>query len=111
MDDLIRRKYILDALDVFNDKKHGNNHFLNGIETARSIVKDAPAAEATVDWISVEDRLPDVGTRNIVARYDYVTNTQFWDLLWYDGFWWNRLIKGDFAVTHWMPLPEPPEGE
>lgn len=63
------------------------------------------------EWISVKDALPDAGTRNLTARYDYVTNTQFCDLLWYDGFWWNRLFKGDFAVTHWMPLPEPPEGE
>ena len=61
------------------------------------------------EWISVKDALPNVGTRNLTVRYDYVTNTQFCDLLLYDGFWWNGLIKGDFAVTHWMPLPEPPE--
>lgn len=61
-------------------------------------------------WISTEDRLPENGTRALVMRFDYVTNTPFYDLLWLDkGEWWNRRDTGDYAVTHWMPLPEPPK--
>lgn len=67
--------------------------------------------EPAPEWISVEDRLPEDGTRNLVTRYDFVTNTPFYDLLWLDnGEWWNRQYAGDYAVTHWMPLPEPPKG-
>ena len=60
-------------------------------------------------WISVKERLPENGTRCLVVRYDYVTNTPFVDLLWFDNSWWNRVNSGEYSVTHWMPLPEPPE--
>ena len=66
-------------------------------------------------WIPVTERLPESGTRALVMRFDFVTETPFYDLLWFDkGEWWNRHYTGDYAyaVTHWMPLPEPPkEGE
>lgn len=60
-------------------------------------------------WISVEERLPENGTRCLVVRYDYVTDTPFVDMLWFDNSWWNRINSGDYAVTHWMPLPQPPK--
>lgn len=65
-------------------------------------------------WIPVTERLPESGTRALVMRFDYVTNTPFYDLLWFDkggGEWWNRHFTGDYAVTHWMSLPEPPMKE
>lgn len=64
-------------------------------------------------WIPVTERLPEQGKRYLVIRYDYVTNTPFVDILWHDAhdLWWNRLYKGQYAVTHWMPLPEPPKEE
>ena len=63
-------------------------------------------------WIPVTERLPEDGERALVMRFDYVTNTPFYDLLWFDkGEWWNRRYTGDYAVTHWMPLPEPPKEE
>lgn len=36
---LIDTDRILEALGAFTDKKHGDQHFLNGIETAREIVE------------------------------------------------------------------------
>lgn len=39
---LIDADKILEALGVFKDKKHGDPHFLNGIETAREIVEQMP---------------------------------------------------------------------
>lgn len=63
-------------------------------------------------WIPVTERLPESGVRVLVMRFDYVTNTPFCDLLWFDkGEWWNRYFRGDYAVTHWMPIPEPPKEE
>ena len=45
-----------------------------------------------------------------VCRYDYVTKTRFIDILWFEsGIWWDGSHGGDYAVTHWMPLPEPPK--
>lgn len=62
-------------------------------------------------WIPVTERLPEQGKQYLVMRYDSVTKTPFIDILWHDAhdLWWNRLYKGQYAVTHWMPLPEPPK--
>ena len=46
MSRLIDADYVLKALGIFNNKQNGNEHFLNGIETAREIVQDAPTIEA-----------------------------------------------------------------
>lgn len=42
---LIDADKLLDALGIFNDREHGNEHFMNGIETAREIVQSAKAVE------------------------------------------------------------------
>ena len=58
-------------------------------------------------WIPCGERLPKKDGRYQVTRYDYVTNTEFIDILWYEeNLWWNRHSTGDYAVTAWMPLPE-----
>lgn len=65
------------------------------------------------DWISVEERLPEVDTNVLVitasgsfkvARCNIYKNETL--VLWAtnDGL-------GERAITHWMPLPEPPKGE
>ena len=60
-------------------------------------------------WTPVTERLPEDGIRCLVTRFDYVTKTPFIDLLWFEGGeWWNRHFCGDYAVTHWMSLPEAP---
>ena len=59
MADYIERKTVLNALSVFNDRVHGNEHFLNGIETAKEIVDKTLSADvATVlksHWYWDED--------------------------------------------------------
>lgn len=57
-------------------------------------------------WISVEERLPEEGTRSLVWIKDEQTS---YPSVWsFDGEWdiemWRRY------VTHWMQLPPPPEG-
>ena len=56
-------------------------------------------------WISVEDRLPDSDTHLIVCHDDGGVGT---------AFFYNDLFSRDWRsifddITHWMPLPEPPE--
>ena len=45
MAEYIDRDYVLKLLGVFNDRVHGDHHFMNGIETAKEIVENAPAAD------------------------------------------------------------------
>lgn len=45
MAEYIERDYVLKLLGVFNDRVHGDYHFMNGIETAKEIVEDAPSTD------------------------------------------------------------------
>lgn len=77
-------------------------------------------------WISVEDQLPPpahceqylVYVRSGGGPYgDYEYNVDFawWGEYWNrdgHGYDWNCICcdwDGDVTITHWMPLPEPPE--
>lgn len=72
-------------------------------------------------WIKIEDRLPDNVGEYIVYAQDENSSAN-------EGIWWeNVVIVAEYAfgewtwrensndfditdiVTHWMPLPEPPE--
>ena len=44
--DLIRRSDVMNMLSVFNDRVNGNNHFINGIETAKELLESAPVVDA-----------------------------------------------------------------
>ena len=56
-----------------------------------------------MDWISVDDRLPEKGDLvNIVKGGAVVCG-------FYDGEWWDINGRRGGDVTHWMPLPEPPK--
>ena len=77
-------------------------------------------------WISVENRLPEKNVR-VWAHYEASANHS--DVSWNrDGQWfacwwgdkWNdkfvlqalsELDADQLKITHWMPLPEPPESK
>ncbi len=52
-------------------------------------------------WIPVAERLPDIGA--VVLAYSKIAGIY---VDYYEG-----EAFGYFDVTHWMPLPKPPEGE
>ena len=61
-----------------------------------------------MEWISVEDRLPEEGQR-VLALFV----THFMEVACFkDGEWkvsfddWSEYL---FPISHWMPLPEPPQ--
>lgn len=82
---------------------------------AQAYVADAILAELqpSSEWVSVKDRLPEVGEYNVAADTDYGKKVTACELN-KDGNW---IHDGEetfchsyyFEVTHWMPLPEPPK--
>ena len=59
------------------------------------------------EWISVEERLPDeelVFCLVCIGPYKWIYICEFSNGIWYED-------NGPrvFGVTHWMPLPEPPD--
>lgn len=65
--------------------------------------------EAQSKWISVEDRLPTEPSEYIVVIKSATRATT----LLFDGSFWFEEDRDKrrtyYAVTHWMPLPEPPK--
>ena len=67
-------------------------------------LKIAGAAIITNEWISINDKLPEKG--RYVLVYDCCTGVQCgvnYGDIWDFGYGISR------NVTHWKPLPEPPE--
>jgi hypothetical protein len=72
---------------------------------------DAALTINPYEWISVEDRLPEIQQEVLVYRghhsglmntYTYCGNNEWED----DYGYWGR--TKDEGITHWMPLPTPP---
>lgn len=63
-------------------------------------------------WISVEERLPEIGVRVLLLdKHGHILERELYRFI--DGFLCFRpdgLVPGKH-ITHWMPLPEPPKGE
>ncbi len=71
-----------------------------------------------MEWISVEERLPETGEEVIVfiagfeedgslASYSVREGVLFGTHP--NGWWQGLFLITEFLVTHWMPLPGPPE--
>ena len=79
---------------------------------AEYLVEHLPTLTPQNEWVSVEDRLPASG-QNVIATNGsdvgeawYASLSRSWYR--YNGLEWNRICR---EVTHWMPLPAPPEKE
>jgi hypothetical protein len=69
---------------------------------------DCNSSNNSDGWISVKDRLPERGENYLVlfrVRGDKHSPAQF-EITWFDNTW---DFPSTFEVTHWMPMPKPPE--
>lgn len=69
--------------------------------------------QTTSGWVSVKDRMPDksgpylVMLENVFVEH-LVMNVHYWNAK--DGYWRGSEAHSRIVgISHWMPLPEPPE--
>lgn len=73
-----------------------------------------PTIDAMPKWISVEERLPEIGDQVLVTDDFGCVSTGTCDTF---GYWRRISVDGCSpfgcipTVKYWMPLPEPPKGE
>ena len=104
------------AIEVLSGYKFPNAKTEREREVAKSLSSlalNAIPLEDRLRWTPCSEGLPEEDGRYYVTRHDYVTETDFTNILWYEkGLWWNRESTGDYSVIAWMPLPKPyEEGE
>ena len=83
-------------------------------EWCRKCIYEAPTIEAEPvrhgRWIPCSERMPEKG---FVLAHDAGTGA-FYIARWSDEYdcWYDEFCYVlNFSITHWMPVPEPPESE
>ena len=100
MDEYIKRT---DAYNAILDELVGTG-YQSGALRAIEFIPTADVAPKP-EWISVDERLPDGNGR-------FLTVDRKGDMMvcyWEKRFGWFASVCNKNAITHWMPLPEPPK--
>jgi hypothetical protein len=87
------------------------------LEEESGLLDELPMYQQPVGWIPVTERLPEpnaVDERGFVKGYLVKTDRHvMMHTARYNGEWWILWGKAEVitdTVTHWMPLPQPPNG-
>lgn len=77
-------------------------------------LEELTEVKAGLSWISVKDRLPErtMPPHDVLVYHD-LNCGMYIDRAWYsrEKNKWRNVLGMNLKVTHWMPLPEPPEKE
>lgn len=95
---------------------YNGTYCMNGLVTeAADAIEVFSKKEKTTQWIPVTERLPDMHVEALVCTEEYgETALGFAMVAVFDGTGWLETWERKTyltAVTHWMPLPEPPKEE
>ena len=75
-------------------------------------IEKAPTLTPPNEWVSVEDRLPEVGQEVLIYWQNTSQKAEHFELTHYDGDHWFLLDNTErpwIVVVAWMPLPAPPD--
>ena len=105
-------KYVEAEMDTDGDATCPACENVIGLEPERklqnriaSLELQLSEARARLAWIPVDERLPEEFTLVLTFSKD---NDKPVTAILAAGFWWSN-VDWTLNVTHWMPLPEPPE--
>jgi len=83
------------------------------MQTCHELQVIAKEMESWPEWISIKDEMPEVGQETLIripvcGRFNIENGKYKGDGSWV-GAWCDRRGSGaHYQVTHWVPLPEPP---
>jgi len=83
------------------------------VQDVKDMESEIATLKAQMEWVSVEDRLPGE-TCWCLVYYDGAMRTMAYDKDCCEFMAWDsprNLTIHPGLVTHWMPLPDPPESE
>ena len=78
----------------------------------RTIIDQIDSAPTVGGWISVKDRMPEINEPILFTGKNTIGNRYPAQKGYFSGDEWysfGLIDKCSDGVTHWMPLPEPPE--
>ena len=101
----------------------GNKQVAKAWQGAMQLLYDMPTLTPSNEWVSVEERLPEDDTSEYKAQIAVLVLTDRESIkikkrtyhpgrVYYGKFYPERWDWGTFNddhITHWMPLPEPPD--
>ena len=81
-------------------------------ENALALAIDTIKKQATQEWISVNDRLPE-DESDVLAYSRNGEESRIYPANYAKGVWFDCIFasSANDTTTHWMPIPEPPKGE
>lgn len=113
---------LIDAYKLIESMTGACNIFdAHGVDTtvARTLITIAEKAPTVNGWISIKDGLPEKsGNVLVCVKLDYADGARYVQMCHYSAYkkqfgCFDTLESNGFpqfgVVTHWMPLPEPPE--
>jgi len=106
MEELVKRLWECASGECFNCSQYTET--TNASVCSKELMKqaaDAIEALSKPKWIPVTEQLPEPYTWVLVSAEKHEVAFD----AFYDGTQWKDAVLNGLIVTHWMPLPEPPE--
>ena len=85
--------------------ENGENEYVYDTNAFLESIDNWPTLTPPNEWVRVEERLPEEKQR-VIVRCERVGTSVGW-ILW--GRWMTDIGPHAGDVTHWMPLPAPPD--